>query len=141
MGWKIWKNSVFYTQILFVSLLNGISTFVGYLMPKSSSQLWYYLTYSWRNKGGFISFPRSMSLKLSVIMWLEFELTYYDVAVQHFSHYAMGTTLQIWQVVWHKATKFDFAYLLEGFKIIFLFLMGKGRRWLLLREGFSCYKT
>ena len=35
----------------------------------------------------FIPFPRGISSKLIVIMLLEFKHTYYDVAVQHVSHY------------------------------------------------------
>ena len=36
------------------------------------------------------TFPKSISLKVNVIAWLEFELTVYKVAVQHISHYATG---------------------------------------------------
>ena len=32
---------------------------------------------------GVHAFPKSMSLKVNVIVWLEFELVYYDVAVRH----------------------------------------------------------
>ena len=35
-------------------------------------------------------FPKSISPKVNVIARLEFELAYYDVIVQHFSHYATG---------------------------------------------------
>ena len=34
---------------------------------------------------------KGISLKVGVIAWLEFELAYYDVAVQHVNHYATGT--------------------------------------------------
>ena len=37
-------------------------------------------------------FPQGISEKKNIIAWLEFELTYNDFAVQHISHYAMGTT-------------------------------------------------
>ena len=33
------------------------------------------------------AFPQCISLKAKVIVWLEFELTYSLVTVQHFSHY------------------------------------------------------
>ena len=41
----------------------------------------------------FIPFPKVISLKVNIIAQLEFELTNYDVAVQHISHYAMRTPL------------------------------------------------
>ena len=44
-------------------------------------QLWYYLTYSWRDKGVH-AFPKG--LKVTVTPQLEFELTYFKAAVQHF---------------------------------------------------------
>ena len=34
------------------------------------------------------TFPKGISLKVNVIARLEFELTYYDAAVQHISHYS-----------------------------------------------------
>ena len=36
------------------------------------------------------TFPKGICLKMNVITQMEFELAYYDVAVQHNSHYAMG---------------------------------------------------
>ena len=41
------------------------------------------------------TFPKSISLKENVIEWLEFELTQYDVAVQHYSHYTMEFPLNL----------------------------------------------
>ena len=32
-------------------------------------------------------------MKVNVITWVEFKLTYYDVAIQQINHYAMGTLL------------------------------------------------
>ena len=32
-----------------------------------------------------------ISPKVNVIAWLEFELAYYDIAIEHVSHYATGT--------------------------------------------------
>ena len=36
----------------------------------------------------FITFPIGINLKVNVIAWLEFELAYFETAVQHFSHNA-----------------------------------------------------
>ena len=41
---------------------------------------------------GIHSFPKGISSKVNVIARLEFELTNNDVAVQHLSHYIMGTS-------------------------------------------------
>ena len=40
---------------------------------------------------GLIPFPNGISLEVSLIAWLEFELAYFEAAVQHFSHYAIVT--------------------------------------------------
>ena len=77
-----------------VSLINSISTFVGYLMPKSSllknsSDIIYYLT-SWGDKVVHI-FPGSISLKLNIISQLEFKLAYLKTTVLDFNYYATGT--------------------------------------------------
>ena len=32
------------------------------------------------------TFPKSISLKLNVLVWLEFELAYYDIAFQQVNH-------------------------------------------------------
>ena len=40
---------------------------------------------------GVHTFPKDISPKMNVIAWLEFELIYFEVAVQHFNHYATGT--------------------------------------------------
>ena len=37
------------------------------------------------------TFPKGISPKGNVIPWLEFELTTYDIAVQHINHYVMMT--------------------------------------------------
>ena len=37
------------------------------------------------------TFPNSICPKGKEIVWLEFELTYYDVVIQHVSHYATNT--------------------------------------------------
>ena len=52
------------------SLFDGISTFMGYLMPKQ----FYYTTHSCRDNK-VLTFPKAISLKVNVIAWLQFELT------------------------------------------------------------------
>ena len=44
---------------------------------------------------GVYAFPKSINPKVNVIAWLEFELAYYDVTVQHFNHYTTGNPLDI----------------------------------------------
>ena len=41
----------------------------------------------------FILFPRGISLKVNVIVQLEFELAHYTIAVQYISHYVMAEEL------------------------------------------------
>ena len=53
-------------------------------------QQWYYLTQSKGDKWVH-TFPKSISLKGSIIARLEFELIYYNVAVQHIINYTMRT--------------------------------------------------
>ena len=77
-----------------VTLFNGISIFVGYLMPnlfllKNTGVIFNPELVGW-NKG-FLAFPESISSKVDVMVLLEVELTYYDVGVLHFSLYAKGT--------------------------------------------------
>ena len=70
-----------------VSLFNGISTFVGYLMPKpfskknSSGTI---LTHSWEDKGVH-TFPKGICPKVNIIARLEYELAYYDSEVHLFN--------------------------------------------------------
>ena len=50
----------------------------------------FYLTESWvEGDKGVLNFPKDIYPKVNVIARLGFEHTYYDVAVQHVSHYAM----------------------------------------------------
>ena len=37
------------------------------------------------------TFPKGICQKVKVIVWLDFELVYYDSAVQHYNHYTAGT--------------------------------------------------
>ena len=34
---------------------------------------------------------------MNVVAWLEFKLAYYNIAVQHVSHYATGTALRFYK--------------------------------------------
>ena len=34
---------------------------------------------------------RGICSKMSVLVWLEFELAYYEIPVQHVNHYTVGT--------------------------------------------------
>ena len=59
----------------------------------------HYLIYSLKDKGVH-TFPKGISLKVKAIVWLEFELAYYDstyysVGVQYISHNVMGTLFVI----------------------------------------------
>ena len=38
---------------------------------------------------GFNTFPKDICPKVNVLLWLEFELAYFETVVQHFSHYAL----------------------------------------------------
>ena len=75
-----WSQSGFIWFLCF----NGISTFVGYLMPKSPFE---------KNSSGniypiamgFHSIPKGICPKINVIARLEFELTYYDSAIYRFN--------------------------------------------------------
>ena len=40
-----------------------------------------------RRDNGVHTFPKDISPKVNVITWLEYELVYYDIAVQHVSRY------------------------------------------------------
>ena len=65
---------------------------MGYSKPNSSfieEQQWYYLTGNWRDKGVH-AFPKSINPKVNIIVWLEFELSYFEVTVQHINPHTMG---------------------------------------------------
>ena len=49
----------------------------------TEEQLWYYLTFSWKDKG--------ICPKVNVIARLEYELAYYDSAVHRFNYYTTRT--------------------------------------------------
>ena len=75
-----------------VSLFNDISTFMGYLMSKSSffeEQQWYYL--SWENKE-IHTFLKGISPKVNVIAQLDVELAYFKAVGQLFSRYSTETS-------------------------------------------------
>ena len=78
----------------------GFSFFVGSCIPKSP---WH------KNSSGtilpmvgggggirrFIPFPKGISPKVNVVARQEFELTYNDISVQHVSHFAPVTHLEM----------------------------------------------
>ena len=53
-------------------------------------QMWYYLTHSREDKG-LNTFLKGIYPKVNVIARPEFELAYYDSAVQRFNHYTTRT--------------------------------------------------
>ena len=76
-------------------LFNGLSTFLGYLMPKSillEEQQWCYLNDSMKDNEVH-AFPKGICPKVNVIARVGFEHAYYDSAVQRFNHYATRTPL------------------------------------------------
>ena len=54
-------------------------------------QLWYYLTHRKEDKGVH-TFPLGICPKVNLKVCLEFELTWYNSAVQRFNHYTTKTT-------------------------------------------------
>ena len=90
-----WNHITVHKWLTFglISLSDGISTFVGYLMlkpPLLKNSSDYYLTDSWKDKKIY-TFPKGFSRKVNVLAQLEFDLAYIVPAVQHFSHYFMVT--------------------------------------------------
>ena len=47
---------------------------------------------------------------MNIIVWLDFELAYYDAAVHHVSHYTMGIPLPTWERYESKFSLFFMAY-------------------------------
>ena len=67
------------------SLDNGISTFVGYLIPEP-----FFLKnisgFNWEDKGVY-TFPKGICPKVNVMVQLEYKLATYDSAVQRINRY------------------------------------------------------
>ena len=63
--------------------------------PCRKTVLILFITNRWWNKGVH-AFPKGISLKVNVIVWLELKLAYYVVAVQYVNHCATGVTLCGW---------------------------------------------
>ena len=72
----------------FVSLFNGVSTLVGYIMPKPS------FSKNWEDKR-IHTLPKGICPKMNIIARLEFELAYNDFAIQCFNHYTMSSPRRI----------------------------------------------
>ena len=75
-----------------ISLFNDISTFIAYLMPKPSLMnisdtvmILFNQLLGWGGKE-IQTFAKGISLKVSAIVILKYELTYFKAAVQHFSY-------------------------------------------------------
>ena len=71
------KNRISNQMFGFISLFNGISTFVGYLIAKSilvEELLRSFLTESWRRDKEVHTFPKGMSPKVNLLPGFEFEL-------------------------------------------------------------------
>ena len=74
-------------------LFNGISTLFRLFNAKAillEEQSWCNLTHSWEDKGVH-TFPKGICPKVNIIVRLEYELAYYDSAVNRFNHYTMRT--------------------------------------------------
>ena len=69
-----------FLAVVSVSLLNGTSTFMDYLMRSHHNKeiLRWYVTHN-RRKRGSVPFPQSISLDANVIARLKFELTNYNI--------------------------------------------------------------
>ena len=65
--------------------------------------MWYYLIYSWKDKGVH-TFPEGICPKGNIKAQLEFELAYYDSAVQHFNHFTTRTPPNC---AWVKGVEFE----------------------------------
>ena len=77
-----------------LAFFNGISTFMGYLMPEPSLEKHSSgtnLPIDGRIKD-FHTFRKGISLKVNIITRLEFDLVYYDSAVQHVNHNVTDTS-------------------------------------------------
>ena len=73
-----------------VSLFNGICRLYNAKSILLEEQQWYYLTNSWEDKGVHTC-PKGICKKGNVIARLEYELAYYDSAVNRFKHYTTRT--------------------------------------------------
>ena len=55
-------------------------------------------TYGWEDKTVHI-FPNGINPQMNVIAWMEFEVATIETAVQHFSHYSMGTPPGMFEIM------------------------------------------
>ena len=99
-----------------LSFFNGISTLFRLFYAKAillEEQYWYYLTHSWEDKGAH-TFPKGICPKVNVIARLEYELAYYDSAVQRFNHYTTRTPLSSWRILFY-VIRFNDISILDGY--------------------------
>ena len=76
--------SLFNRLVWFLWHINLCRLFNAKSIPLEE-EYWYYLTYSWEDKGVH-TFPTGICLNVNVKGRLEYELAYYDSAVQRFNH-------------------------------------------------------
>ena len=81
IGWFLWFLCLWHIKLY--GLFNAKSILL-------EEQWWHDLIYNLRDKGVHI-FPEGIRLKVNVIVWLEFELAYYDSTYQCFNHYTTRT--------------------------------------------------
>ena len=75
------------SNFVLVSLFNGISTLVGYFLPKYNGRMWYYLTHhSGEHNTVHIFHKNKRNREIGV-------RTHLGAAEQHFSHYTIKDTL------------------------------------------------
>ena len=98
MPLKKLTKPIYFRGDFVVSLFNDRSTFYAKVIF-IEKQLRYNLTHGCRGDKVVHIFLNSIDPKVNVIAQLEFELTYYDVPVQHVSHHIMRTLFHIYSVI------------------------------------------
>ena len=118
------------------TLVNGISTFVGYLIPMAFL----------KNSSGtkeVLTFPKGYNLIVNVMARLGFELAYNNVTVKHVNHYTTGTHHRRWITV----IKWNFGRVMLWFIILwlclvwFLCLIVYQTLWVIQCQGHPCWRS
>ena len=81
-------TSYLYLSFGWISLINGISSFMGYFMPKLFLCKKSSCTNICARDKGIHALPEGISPKVNRILWPKHKLTYYDFKVQGISNYA-----------------------------------------------------
>ena len=105
------KNAIHTTGNWLGSFFNGILTFVGLLYAK----VILLEEHSWEDNGVH-TFPKDIRPKVNVIARLEYELDYYDSAVNRFNHYTTGITLRNWDLIMSSYIRQTNIYLFHAIK-------------------------